>query len=466
MISRSGFLDIALPAALALAGSTSAGCGEDQPASRIEVVGLFDHTGSSPEPARGKAFDLAIQHVNLGLAMAEYKHLQLSASINDHASDVERVVAQAQAGVAAGGKLIVTDQSFATEAINVMSYDADPANDLNVPILCGTCTSTSINNPATTNPDPVHQESDRNTKGWVFKGIMSTALISKVLVQYMLTQGAAGDLNGDGQLHVVFYATDEGFTRGFVAGLKASLAALRPSPAAVFEEILIPVSIDLDSYDWNTDLGKIADASNGAVAGWQPDFLVNLLRPGMLPSYLRAAKGNPLRTLYGSTARLDGLVRDLGADADGVEGVSHLFVQPGPSADLMLREYEAVYGIPAAYRAPHLYDLGFLGGLAIVAATKDLDDPTAVTGAQIAAALRGLQDPAGEVITAGAAEFARAVELLRAGRPINYEGASGPLDFDANAAVRNNLTHFLAKDGRFEDLEEFDCISSDDCKRL
>jgi hypothetical protein len=167
--------------------------------------------------------------------------------------------------------------------------------------------------------------------------------------------------------------------------------------------------------------------------------------------------------VFGSTARSDGLVRDLGAAADGVEGVSHLFFSPGPSADLFLREYEDVYGTPAVYRAPNFYDLGFVTSLAILVATKDLDDPTTVTPAQVAAALKDLQDPAGEVITAGAAELARAVELVRAGKKINYEGASGPIDFDANAAVRNNLAHFRAEGGRFVDLEVFDCISSDNC---
>jgi ABC-type branched-subunit amino acid transport system substrate-binding protein len=472
MIYRSGFLDVARalsPAlALALGAFTAAGCADDQPVSRIKVVGLFDHTGASPDPARGQAAELAIEHVNRGLAMAGYKDLQIELSINDHATDPARVVAQAQEGVATGGRLIVIDQSAATDAANVLNYDADLANDLDVPILCGLCASTAINNPTTTNPDPVLQEANRNTKGWVFQGIMPNTLVSKVLVQYMLTQGIAADLNGDGELHIVFYGTDEGFTKGFLAGLKASFASLRPAPAAAFEELLIPSSINPDSYDWNADLSKIRDATNNSVpvGGWRPDYLVNLLRSGMLPAYVRAAAGSTLRTVYATTARIDSLVRDLGAEANGVEGVSHLFVHPGPSADLFLREYEAVYGLPAAYRAPHFYDLAFLGGLAIVAATKDLDDPTTVTGAQIAAALRDLQDPAGEVITAGAAELARAVELLRAGQKINYEGASGPLDFDANLSVRNNLAHFLATDGRFEDLEVFDCISGDDCKRL
>jgi hypothetical protein len=348
-----------------------------------------------------------------------------------------------------------------------MNYDADPANDVAMPILCGTCTSTSINNPDAINADPVLQAANRNAGGWVFKGVMSTELITKVLARYLLSQGSNGDVNGDGQLHIVVYGADETFVRGFAVGLEQSIASLRPPPGAAFEQILIPLAIDPDAYDWNTDLGRINDSTNSSrdVTGWRPDFLANMLRTNMFPSFIRASAGSTLRTVYGTTARFDGLVRDLGAAADGVEGVSHVFVNPGASSELFLREYEAVYGIPAAYRSPQLYDLGFLASLAIVVATMDLEDPTTVTPAQLAAALRSVQDPAGEVITAGAAEFARAVELLRAGKTINYEGASGPLDFDANAAVRNDLARYQVRNGRFEDLEVFDCISGDDCAR-
>ena len=40
---------------------------------------------------------------------------------------------------------------------------------------------------------------------------------------------------------------------------------------------------------------------------------------------------------------------------------------------------------------------------------------------------------AGEIILPG--EFAKAAELLNAGRQINYEGAAGSVDFDSNGDV-------------------------------
>ena len=38
------------------------------------------------------------------------------------------------------------------------------------------------------------------------------------------------------------------------------------------------------------------------------------------------------------------------------------------------------------------------------------------------------------IIRPGPGEFARAAGLIAQGQPINYEGASGPCDFDARAA--------------------------------
>jgi branched-chain amino acid transport system substrate-binding protein len=47
----------------------------------------------------------------------------------------------------------------------------------------------------------------------------------------------------------------------------------------------------------------------------------------------------------------------------------------------------------------------------------------------VSAGLRAISGPKGTVIYPG--EFAKAKTLLRQGVRINYEGASGPVDFDA-----------------------------------
>ena len=47
--------------------------------------------------------------------------------------------------------------------------------------------------------------------------------------------------------------------------------------------------------------------------------------------------------------------------------------------------------------------------------------------------LRVVANPPGEVIKPG--EFQKAFDLIKAGKPINYEGAAGSVDFDKNGDV-------------------------------
>jgi branched-chain amino acid transport system substrate-binding protein len=70
----------------------------------------------------------------------------------------------------------------------------------------------------------------------------------------------------------------------------------------------------------------------------------------------------------------------------------------------------------------HAYDAAFMVALAIEAA--GVADKT-----KVSAGLRAISGPKGTVIYPG--EFAKAKTLLRQGVRINYEGASGPVDFDA-----------------------------------
>lgn len=81
---------------------------------------------------------------------------------------------------------------------------------------------------------------------------------------------------------------------------------------------------------------------------------------------------------------------------------------------------------PAAPYAAHGYDAAFLVALAIQKAGSA--DP-----AGLSAALREVASAPGEIIRPG--EWEKAVALLAAGTDINYEGASGSVDFDAAGDV-------------------------------
>lgn len=96
------------------------------------------------------------------------------------------------------------------------------------------------------------------------------------------------------------------------------------------------------------------------------------------------------------------------------------------SYQLFADAYNATGMDPAAPYASHGYDATFLVALAI-------EKAGAADPAKIQAALTEVANAPGEVIRPG--EWKKAKELIAAGKDVNYEGASGSVDFDANGDV-------------------------------
>lgn len=88
--------------------------------------------------------------------------------------------------------------------------------------------------------------------------------------------------------------------------------------------------------------------------------------------------------------------------------------------------YKATGNDPAAPYAAHGYDAAFLMALAIEKAGS-------ADRAAIPAALASVSSAPGEVIRPG--EWAKAKALIAEGKDINYEGATGAVDFDGNGDV-------------------------------
>ena len=100
----------------------------------------------------------------------------------------------------------------------------------------------------------------------------------------------------------------------------------------------------------------------------------------------------------------------------------------------MLAEFEALHGYPvgATPFVTQMYDAMALMAFAIEAAGSD--DSTAIRDA-----LRGVANPPGVEIMAGADEIKRGLELIRSGQDINYQGISGPVDIDDNGDVSGQI---------------------------
>jgi ABC-type branched-subunit amino acid transport system substrate-binding protein len=98
-------------------------------------------------------------------------------------------------------------------------------------------------------------------------------------------------------------------------------------------------------------------------------------------------------------------------------------------------DYRAEYGtLPPLPFITNAYDATAVIGLAAYAAkVKGLP----MTSKNIRDNLRKIANPPGEVIKPG--EFKKAFKLLDQGKAINYEGAAGSVDFDANGDVKTPI---------------------------
>jgi ABC-type branched-subunit amino acid transport system substrate-binding protein len=98
--------------------------------------------------------------------------------------------------------------------------------------------------------------------------------------------------------------------------------------------------------------------------------------------------------------------------------------EPTPSTAYFDQAFKPYSGIDAnAPAADRSYDAGAILGLAVAQAGR-------ADSADIRDAMRKVLDPAGTPIYAGAPQFAKALALIKAGKPIRYIGVIGPVEFD------------------------------------
>ena len=136
----------------------------------------------------------------------------------------------------------------------------------------------------------------------------------------------------------------------------------------------------------------------------------------------------------------------LGAAVDGFYGTSAAAVE-SPQLDTFLANYEKHFGkpVPHAYITSS-YDAGMIMMLAIAKANS-------TEGAAIHAAIREVANAPGEVV--GPGEYDKALRLLAEGKDINYEGASGPVDFDERGDVKGVFELWEYRDGKIASLRTF-----------
>ncbi len=169
----------------------------------------------------------------------------------------------------------------------------------------------------------------------------------------------------------------------------------------------------------------------------EPDVMLALGYPGQATVYLKeffeAGYNKNVDLLFCDGTKSVQMPEALGAkNLAGFVGTA-----PGSVAGASLDNFEAAYkamhgNLPDQPFTSNFHDGIFVAALAAAACDAAGKDMTPIN---IRDMLREVANPPGEVVVAGVDGIKKALELLKAGKAINYEGAAGSVDFDKNGDV-------------------------------
>ena len=302
-------------------------------------------------------------------------------------------------------------------------------SSVSIPILTSVTGPSKIVqvSPASSSPTLTTLGREGKTNGMFFRTITSDALQGTAAAKYALDQGFK-------RIAVIHVNNDFGVNM-FNEFAKA-YKALGGEIVSV-----TPYNEKQSSYD--------AEATKAIASN--PDGLYLIATPVDGATIARAwiSQGGPPKFLLNDGMNSPDFIASVGAkylnDAYGTSSGT----SPTASTEYFNANYKAFSGgidpsNPAADRA---YDAGAIVGLAAAAAPTQ--DPAAIRDAIYKVTSRD-----GEVIHAGKADFAKALDLLKAGKSIRYEGVIGPVSFDQYGDITGPFRLWKIVDGKVTTVGE------------
>jgi hypothetical protein len=460
---------VLLSAAICL---TLAGCSDsnsDEGKSTIVVGALVPDTGPNANPYLVQAAELAFTHINAALeASSASRGVRFKLEKRNDESTNSKVPPLAQELVGLGAPIVVSVTSGTSMTVNKMNYDAAAPAD--IPVVCGSCTSAKLNDAAATAADPAEATAYQDASNWLRRTTITPNDHTAVMLRDMFARGANadGDLDGNGTVKIaVVHGTDENGKAQYQQ-MKDQAIAVHPQPTVVkFEEIGIDTTTDPTTHDYAGDLVKATDSSNGETgeADGPPDFIVDWVVPGFAVGVAKAYMqgGYTVPMMNSSSFRRTSILQTLGADANGQEGVSNQAWTTDASGTSFLQGFTQTTGAEPAGYDSSMYDAMATALLGVLRGSLALATPSKVTGSQVRDALDLINVPGGVVVRTGTAEFKNAVDAIAAGTAINYEGASGPCDFDSVGNIKGNIALYRVENQKFVETRVYDCINDPSC---
>ncbi|MGL4967474.1 MAG: ABC transporter substrate-binding protein [Inquilinus sp.] len=354
-----------------------------------------------------------------------------------------------EAGGAAGCNLVTDTRDSQSQGTVAVDQATQLVNIKKVPVVIGGIISsvsipilTSVTapagvvqvSPASSSPTLTALGRDGKTNGVFFRTITSDALQGTAAAKYALDQGlkkiAIIHVNNDFGVNIVReFSAAYSKLGGTITSTtpyneqQASYSAEASAAMAGEPEALYLVSTPVDG----------ATIARAWISGGGPQKL--LLNDGMNSSdFIEAVGAQYLNDTYGTSS-----------------GTSKT-----ASTDYFYGAYEAFSGgiKPDAPAADRSYDAGAIVGLAIAKAGK-------ADAAAIKAAIPQVVAEGGTPIHAGKAEFAKALQLIKDGKPIKYEGVIGPVSFDKYGDITGPFRLWRIQDGKVTTTGEMSAAEVD-----
>lgn len=417
----------------------------------VRIGALVDQTGASTSPLYRKAVELAAAQMNEALDRENAK-LEFEVVFGDTLSVPATGRAEAIRLINDEGAMaLVSDSSGVTVQVNGLNYDPASPAVTKVPITCFQCSSGFINNPATVDANPVLQASQRDLDNWLRRVFYNANFEAAVLVQVAIN--GVGDRNNDGLLKVGILA--DGGHASLAGAIGTTIPTFYSGPATT-ERIFI-TSVASIPTDWP----RVVDTfnENTGVTDGEPDLVVMAMLPGSAAAGLTAYRngGFTLPIYSNNSFRRNYILASIGAPANGLEGSSVALVNASPSGQIFIDEFEDFAGQGPEITSSGAYDSAMSLMLAALVAADNPSRPKPVTPAGIRAALDQINAPQGRLIRPRVKDLRKAIDAVRCGKSINYDGAYDPLDWNAVGDIFPALVHWVIDNEQFVETEQFLC---------
>lgn len=398
-----------LPLAAALAAATMLAGVPAHADSKLKIGAIMPMTGELADygPSDLTGIKMAVEEINKagGVLGSE-----VGLAVGDDQTSP-------QAGVDAAQKLVSVEKVNALVGplgsgvyIPVAKTVAAPNN---IPVISGSATSPVI--------------STLDTNGFTFRTVPSDAFQGVALADVAVKKGYKS---------VGIILTNNDYGKGLAEAFEKAFTKAGGKVIAA-----VPYEAKQASFR-----GEVQKAASG-----KPDALVLIGYTGDgVPILKQALESGSFRNfLLSDGLKAPEIIDAVGAEyLEGATGTAAAPMPGSPTADVFKAAYLARFHevSPKPYIDTY-YDATYVIALAAEKA-KSTD------GTKIRDAIRSVTEEGGEKV--GPGEFAKAKQLIAQGKKINYQGASGPLKFDAHGDVGGTFEQWEIHKGKLETIRVFE----------